>query len=204
MSGVMDMTTPDISSQLSSISKPALQRLAHVAGVKTISSTVFQVLREALHKYLERVLTQATKMMVNSRRKTIMVPDIVHSIGQIPGRYAKTDFINHNEKMKRCKVFTSTETIQVRGEKSLAEIQYYQGQTDCVHFSKSAFTRLVHRLLADIRIASNVVSLLQFATEFYLITVLENANLVAQHANRTTVIDKDVELVLKMINQCIE
>jgi histone H3/H4 len=48
----------------------------------------------------------------------------------------------------------------------------------------------------DILFLSRAVEVLQKATEFYLVTVFEAANLLAFHANRVIIIMKDIRFYL--------
>jgi len=59
---------------------PAVRRLARRGGVRRVSSGVLNGTREALHDFLEGILTDATKFADYSKRNTVKTVDIVHAL----------------------------------------------------------------------------------------------------------------------------
>ncbi|GKT22638.1 Histone H3/CENP-A like protein [Aduncisulcus paluster] len=87
------------------------------------------------------------------------------------------------------------------GRKSIREIKHFQGTTDLL-VPKAPFQRMVRSIAlthrSDCRFTVDSLAALQEATEFYLVQLLEDTNLLALHANRVTVFDKDLSLALRI------
>jgi histone H3 len=83
------------------------------------------------------------------------------------------------------------------GTKALREIRKYQKSTD-VLIPRLPFQRLVREitqdLKKDLRFQSPALQALQEAGEAYLVGLFEDANLCAIHANRVTIMPKDIQL----------
>ena len=65
------------------------------------------------------------------------------------------------------------------------------------------FQRLVREVLHDtlgkkVRLQSHALLAIQEACEFFLVRLFENANLVAIHSKRVTVMPRDLELVMRI------
>ena len=87
------------------------------------------------------------------------------------------------------------------GTVAAREIRRYQKSTDLL-IRKLPFQRLVkefaHELKADARFQSSAVLALQEATEAYLVGLFEDTNMCAVHANRVTIMEKDVLLARRI------
>ena len=87
------------------------------------------------------------------------------------------------------------------GTVALREIRKYQKTTDLL-LPKAPFSRLVREIALDFRgdgrFQSAIFPPLQEATEAYGVQVSEYANECAIHANRVTMKEKDIELVMKI------
>jgi histone H3 len=88
------------------------------------------------------------------------------------------------------------------GTVALREIRRYQKSTDNL-IPKLPFQRLVKEVMmdkyrADLRITATAVIALQEATESYLATLFEDANLCAIHAKRMTVFPRDIQLARRL------
>ena len=87
------------------------------------------------------------------------------------------------------------------GTVALREIKRYQRQTDLL-LPRAPFQRVVRSLCSDIdsdlRFAPQALIALQEAAEAYLTGVFEDANLCAIHANRVTILKKDMELARRI------
>ena len=87
------------------------------------------------------------------------------------------------------------------GTVALREIRKYQKSTDLL-LRKLPFQRLVREVAQDfkndLRFQSTAILALQEATEAYLVSVFEDANLAAIHAKRVTVMPRDLALVTKI------
>ena len=88
------------------------------------------------------------------------------------------------------------------GQKALREIRKYQRSTDLL-IRKLPFRRLVNELAQKLcyppkRFQSSAMDALQEATEAYITSVFEDANLCAIHAKRITVMPKDIQLARRI------
>ncbi|KAE8219553.1 hypothetical protein CF319_g6771 [Tilletia indica] len=87
------------------------------------------------------------------------------------------------------------------GTVALREIRRYQKTTElCLR--KLPFQRLVREIAQDIktdvRFQSGAIGALQEASEAYLVSVLQDANLAAIHAKRVTIQPKDMALARRL------
>ncbi|KAJ5070308.1 histone h4 [Anaeramoeba ignava] len=62
------------------VSRPAIRRLARRAGVKRISSQVYDDTRKILKSFLESVVRDAVTYTEHSKRKTVTTIDIVYAL----------------------------------------------------------------------------------------------------------------------------
>jgi len=87
------------------------------------------------------------------------------------------------------------------GTVALREIRKYQKSVELL-IRKAPFSRLVREitqdLKTDMRFQASALAALQEASEAYMISLLEDANLCAIHAKRVTVQPKDIELAAKV------
>jgi histone H3 len=87
------------------------------------------------------------------------------------------------------------------GTVALAEIRKYQRATRLL-LSKLAFKELVKEVAAgfrgDSRFQQSAIAAIQEAMEAFLVCVFEEANRLALHAHRVTVMKRDIELAFKI------
>jgi histone H3/H4 len=87
------------------------------------------------------------------------------------------------------------------GTVALREIRRYQKSTELL-LRKLPFQRLVREVAMDfrseLRFQSHALLALQEASEVYLISVFEDANLCAIHAKRVTIFPKDMQLARRI------
>ena len=87
------------------------------------------------------------------------------------------------------------------GTVALREIKRYQKQTKEI-LPRAPFQRLVRNISGSIdsglRFQAHALKALQEASEAYLVGVLEDANLCAIHANRVTIMKKDMDLARRI------
>jgi histone H3 len=191
---------------LEGLTDGAIKRLARKAGVKTISSMVYQEIRGVVKAHVEKIVGAAFKLAQHARKVTISRDDIIESarINGFPV-YATGD----EKETKVCDTYESTlapkktEKRKVsRGTRSLREIRHYQKQGDCVYFAKASFERLIREVtqdyVSDIKWSSDGLLLVQIMTEAYVIGLLEDANMCAIHAKRVTVIPSDLQLARRL------
>ncbi len=87
------------------------------------------------------------------------------------------------------------------GTVAAREIRMYQKSTDLL-IRKLPFQRLVKNIAHDIktetRFQSSAVLALQEASEAYLVGLFEDTNMCAVHANRVTIMEKDILLARRI------
>lgn len=87
------------------------------------------------------------------------------------------------------------------GTVALREIRKFQKSTELL-IRKLPFQRLVREISqeykTDLRFQSTAVQALQEASEAYLVGLFEDTNLCAIHANRVTIMPKDMQLARRI------
>lgn len=87
------------------------------------------------------------------------------------------------------------------GTVALRQIRKYQRNTELL-IPKLPFRRLVRSIATNIdnqnRFQATALLALQEASEAYLVSILENANLCAIHAQRITIQPKDIHLAIRI------
>lgn len=87
------------------------------------------------------------------------------------------------------------------GTVALREIRQYQKRTDLL-IKKLPFQRLVREIAqefkADLRFQAQAILALQEASEAYLVTLFEDANLCTVHAGHVTIRPKDLQLARRI------
>jgi len=89
------------------------------------------------------------------------------------------------------------------GTRALMEIRKYQKKTDLL-IRRLPFQRVVReisdslRIIDGLRWQSSAMSALQEASEAYLTTLFEHANICAIHAKRVTIMTQDMGLALRI------
>lgn len=107
-------------------------------------------------------------------------------------------------------VVNKRKTKTPQKDKWIREIHHYQKTTNLV-ISKLPFSRLVREIAQDVRLnyrdenefrwTSKALEAVQTASEDFLIELLENSQLMAIHAGRSTIMEKDLHSVLKTISK---
>lgn len=125
----------------------------------------------------------------------------------------KTKYRLSVQKQKDNKVIKKTKTKRFRpGTVALREIRKYQKSTKLV-ILKQPFQRLVREIAQDmanvnkvnsplwygVRMQSSALEALQEASETFLVSLFESANLCAIHGKRVTLMPKDINLVCRMM-----
>lgn len=199
------------------ITKPALRRVLRRAGVKRISSLVYEQMRGLLKSWLETIVKDMVIIMEYARRKTISIKDLEEAL-ELHNIYLAAG-INENAKKtaslqscnSRGKGGSSTKKTEGEDDKkhkahrfkpgTVAKREVYKQQknSDCLAIPKQNFQRLVREIAQDYhddtRFSSEVFDLLQLAAEDYLINLSKNALRCCLHADRETVQAKDFQLV---------
>ena len=189
------------------VTKGAIQRLAHVAGVKRISGLVYEEIRGVLKVYLENVLRNAILYTEHSRRRTVSVEDVEAALNR---HEPSGGAIRGKPKAKPCPKHGYGFSFGMGqkphrflpGTVALRKIRFYQKQSSCLHIGMLPFQRLVREIgqdyKTDLRFSKEAVTLLQYAAEHYLVKLLEDTNLNAIHAKRQKIEPKDIQLARRI------
>jgi histone H3 len=98
-------------------------------------------------------------------------------------------------------MFTNLSVLFSPGSVALREIRRFQKSTDLL-IRKLPFQRLVREIAQDfkqdLRFQSTAILALQEASEAYLVGLFEDTNLIAMHANRVTIMPKDIQLARRI------
>ena len=95
------------------------------------------------------------------------------------------------------------------GTAALKQIRRYQKSTELL-IHKQPFMRLVKQIVQDLmppgqqpyRMQSAAVEAVQEAGEAYLVGLFEDTNLCAIHANRVTIMPRDMQLARRIRGEC--
>lgn len=179
---------------LDGLTQSAIKRILRKAGVKNASGTIFEETRGVFLTMMDPMLKRILLFVEHERRKTAMPSDIKRAIESIGLR-----LFTHDETVTRCtaRQYPKRTRRTRRGTRALKNIGFYQRQSDCVYFTKTAFYRLVKEQV-DIRFNKVALDQLQLFLEAHLVRVLKNANLAAIHASRITLMPKDVQLARRL------
>jgi histone H3/H4/ubiquitin len=189
------------------VTKGAIQRLAHVAGVKRISGLVYEEIRGVLKVYLENVLKNAILYTEHSRRRTVSVEDVEAALNR---HEPSGGAIRGKPKAKPCPKHGYGFSFGMGqkphrflpGTVALRKIRFYQKQSSCLHIGMLPFQRLIREIgqdyKTDLRFSKEAMTLLQYAAEHYLVKLLEDANLSAIHAKRQKIEPKDIQLARRI------
>lgn len=203
------------------ITKPALQRLCHRAGVKRISDDIYEVLRVNIKLYMEEILRKVVIFTEREQRRTVKVKDLEAALN-IMGIYLAAGLNNNTNKSKTFQSCNSVgksgptkktakaseeEDGEVKkphrfrpGTKAIRSIKYQQKFSECLAIPKVNFERLVREICQeykeDLRFSEGVFELLQLVAEEYIVVLCKKAYNCAIHADRTTIKAKDISLVL--------
>jgi len=183
------------------ITKPAMRRLAHVGGVKTMSGIIYEDIRGILKIYLEKQVYNSMVYTEFCKRKTVSVKDVEHALNR-----HGTQILTGKLSAKACKVpkrAVNKKNKNKPGTVALRNIRFYQKQSNCLHIPAAVFKRLVKAIahygyIKDTRFSKEALTLLQYNLESYLTSLFEDANLHAIHAGRTTLQNKDLSLARRI------
>jgi len=112
----------------------------------------------------------------------------------------------HFTEMARSKGMPARVVVKRRfrpGTVALREIRQYQKTTDLL-INKMGFLRLVREitqknfLAEDYRFRANAITVLQEATEAYMVQLMQDTNLCALHAKRITILPRDMKLAQRI------
>jgi histone H3 len=115
---------------------------------------------------------------------------------------SKKIVVNREARTKSAGMRVSPSRVRYRpSKKALNEIRKYRVSTENL-IPRQAFQKLVREITlnykSDIRYQSAALLCLQEASEAFLVGVLEDTNLCARHANRVTIMSKDLLLARRI------
>jgi len=84
---------------ISGITKPALQRLCHRAGIKRISNDIYESLRGNIKMYMEDILRKVVVFTERGQRRTVKVKDLEAALNMM-GIYLAAGLNNNTSKSK--------------------------------------------------------------------------------------------------------
>ena len=176
---------------------PSFRRLAKVAGIKNIGEDSLQQVAKYYVQVLKDILKIVTTLVEYEHKKTVTEEHIIQALQLSNIKYYSTG----ESSCKPCKKYS-------RGKRSssLTEIKFYQkNYQECCHIPSSVFNRTVRTVIQEyknsLRFTSEAITSLHYAIESILIQFLQKTNLVAIHASRETVKEKDIELVKELVKQ---
>jgi histone H3 len=194
-----------------SLTDNAIKRLAHKGGAKALSSSVYEVVRSITKNFLEQTMKNAVEVVSSGGRLTLKEDDILYALEV----FYKKKVYDRSPDTKRCKVYKSKDkkgekaesTKTKRGSNALSQVRYYQKQSECVHFNKSGFKRLVREIAqdfkTDLKFHKEVFALVQVVTEDYIVELLTLSVAAAVHAGRQTLIPKDIHFIMQIRKEYI-
>jgi histone H3 len=146
---------------------------------------------------MARVKQTARKSTGGKAPRKQLATKAASKCGEVPRRKQ-----SHRYRYMPYLVFRSTLTpLCSPGTVALREIRRYQKSTDLL-IRKLPFQRLVKEIAQDfrqdLRFQSTAILALQEASEAYLVSLFEDVNLIAMHANRVTIMPKDMQLARRI------
>ncbi|CBK24944.2 uncharacterized protein [Blastocystis hominis] len=115
---------------------------------------------------------------------------------------SKKEPANNDENMDTSQLVKTKKKRYRPGVKALHEIRRYQNSTELL-IRKLPFARLVKEIAErftkeQLRWTLTAIEALQCATEAYLVSIFEDANLCTIHAKRVTVMVRDIQLARRI------
>lgn len=185
------------------VTKPALKRLIHRAGVLRASSLVYEELRGIILLKLQNIVRDMVTFTEHARRRTVQVDDAQSAI-EMTGEYSALV----ETKKSRCsdregeKSEGSTHRHKP-GKAAALDVRYQQKNDDCFSISKLGFERLVREVSQDykedLRFEAGVFNILHQYIENYIVELVHEAGLEMKFsADRETLYPKDLQLVRRI------
>lgn len=202
---------PDPWKSIREISDGSIERLLHQAGVKTMSSAIYDKVRSLLFMDLEGAVIKIINLVQHDQRKTVMPKDVLgyFEMENVASRVYPTGY---EDKLPKCKTYDQVRAKQrtksaanrshqnrkPRRQQALQKIKFYQKQYDCLIFSKRAFSCLVHEFHpydgGTFRWAADAMGLLQIAMEARLRETFQDSLVASLHAKRIRIKPNDIAL----------
>ncbi len=201
------------------ITRPALQRIMHRAGIKRMSCLMYEELRDVMKMYMEKIVKDMVIFVEHDRRKTVQIKDLdasleMHGIQLVAGLNSnakKTRSIQScnsrgksgpTKKSKESERESSGKSKKPHrfrpGTRAIRAIRYQQKNSDYLAIPKANFDRLTREIAQDykedLRFSEGVIELLQLIVEDYMVNLCINAYKCTIFASRDTIFAKDIQL----------
>jgi histone H4 len=225
------------------ITKNAIKRLAHKAGVKNMSSLIYEEVRGRMLEHVNHLVNDTLKFTEHERRIRVLTADVqlaLQGLGRVPYHRNCTQVsvkLHGNELPQHQRRVVSScdrqppklcasnrpdyplQRHQAKGNRAIQSIRKYQKQGNCFVFPKASFRQMVRTIAKDIHFLNYFLShdrpritgeyipvqfspeamdMLQTDTEYYFINLLMKTNEAAIHANRVTIMPKDIQIAQYM------
>jgi histone H3 len=174
---------------------PAMQRqlAPSVVKVERSSAVIAATRREATSPARTHV-SQQSKQQQRKPRKAL-ASRTAHTAGIVGAKHGKKDATTAQASMKKSRRYRP-------GTVALREIRRLQTTTTPL-LRRAPFRRLVREVSEQhqnkaVRFQLSAIEAIQEAAEAYVISVLEDANICALHANRVTAMPKDLQLARRL------
>ena len=182
------------------ITKSALKRLMHKAGILNASNLMYEELRGVLKVRLENLIINAVILMDHHNRKTMMLDDVINAAKFIGLNILNVHTIEKKKKPTREK---SKKSIFSRNQTLVNYIYKLQDPSQySLEIPSLPFNRLIKEIGNDyklnMRYSKDVTTLIHQMMESYLINLLKDVNLCAIHAGRKSVQPRDVQLARRI------
>lgn len=192
------------------ITKPGLKRLMYRAGVKYISGLVYEDSRNILKGFVEKIVSNSIVLAERKKHTTIMYEDgievlnllniSVYNVKGYPGTMAPCKGSEKVSKLFPEKANVSGKKRIRRPKTNLLRIISKYQNTACTLLPHSSVERLIREIGEDYsekitRYEVNYMWLVHAIVEDYMVNLYRNSLLLALHANRLTIMPKDMILV---------
>ena len=195
------------------VTRPALKRLLHRAGVKLSSNLVFEEARNLLKAYMNHSVADIVTIANYARRKTVKPSDVRAGLAMsdqdlVAGWSTNISSCPTGPKKVKAAVVEGQELVKKKhksrpGTSALRDIRRQQKASDCLAISKQPFRRLTREIAEDhtdkLNFSPAAVQLLQVAAEEALIKLFDRANLIAINAKRSRLFPKDLKLAATIL-----
>jgi histone H4 len=184
------------------ITKPAIARLAHRAGIKRISYFVYEEVRGVILVTLSSILKNIIALAGHEDAKTLKVKNLLDALA-VKGIHLAAGAPEDGKNYLHCKPLSKDDRSANKEDFIFDEIKHQQKNSNCLIIPRLNFSRLTREIIQDykedVRISKQFLTLLQLVLEQQLTTILQMSNVAAIHAGRQAVNPKDISLVRQFL-----
>jgi histone H3 len=172
---------------------PAMQRQLAPSVVKVERSSA--VIAATRRETTSPVRTHVAQSKQHKKPRKALASRTAHTAGIVGAKHGKKDATTAQASMKKSRRYRP-------GTVALREIRRLQTTTTPL-LRRAPFRRLVREVSEQyqhkaVRFQLSAIEAIQEAAEAYVISVLEDANICALHANRVTAMPKDLQLARRL------